>query len=52
MARKPGQKAGCDLHVKRKTIVEPVFAQTNKARGLRRFWKRQNQQEAMAMGLG
>lgn len=50
MVRKPGKKAGCEIHAKRKTIVEPVFAQTNEARGLRRFRKRQHQLEAMAMG--
>jgi hypothetical protein len=37
MARKLRKKAGREIYAKRKTIVEPVFGQTEEGRGLRRF---------------
>jgi hypothetical protein len=40
MARKLRTKKGREIYAKRKTIPEPVFGQTNEARGLRRFLMR------------
>jgi len=37
MARKLRKKEGREIYAKRKTIVEPMFGQTKKARGLRRL---------------
>jgi hypothetical protein len=40
MARKLRSRKGREIYARRKTIAEPVFGQTKKARGLRRFLSR------------